>query len=220
VLEAAMSLADARGLEAVSMREVARRLGVEAMSLYKHVANKDDILDGLVDRVMAEMEIPAQGAGWRAGLRARALSARRVLLRHRWAAMLIESRVSPGPARLRHHNAVIQVLREAGFSIELAYSAFLTLDSYIYGFVLQEVWSPMQVEARPELIENLRPAIAPSEYPYIVEMMTFVMNRSSESTRGSASIAASYATDFEFGLDLVLDGLERAFGARKAPRAR
>jgi hypothetical protein len=110
---------------------------------------------------------------------------------------------------------VIQVLREAGFSIELAYSAFLTLDSYIYGFVLQEVWSPLQVEDRPELIENLRPAIAPSEYPYIVEMMTFLMSRSRESARGSGSIAASYATDFEFGLDLVLDGLERAFGARR-----
>ncbi|HEY0714541.1 MAG TPA: TetR family transcriptional regulator, partial [Polyangia bacterium] len=110
LLEAAMSLADSRGLEAVSMREVAKRLGVEAMSLYKHVANKDDILDGLVDRVIAEMEMPAQGADWRAGLRARALSARQVLLRHPWAGMLIESRSSPGPARLRHHNGVIRLL--------------------------------------------------------------------------------------------------------------
>ncbi|HEY0711689.1 MAG TPA: TetR/AcrR family transcriptional regulator, partial [Polyangia bacterium] len=94
------------------------------------------------------------------------------------------------------------------------YSAFLTLDSYIYGFVLHEVWSPLPVEDRPELLEAVRPAIAPQEYPYIVEMMNFVMSRSSGSKRGERGIAASYATDFEFGLDLVLDGLERAFGAR------
>ncbi|MBZ4418128.1 TetR/AcrR family transcriptional regulator C-terminal domain-containing protein [Myxococcus sp. RHSTA-1-4] len=210
VLLTALSIADARGLDAVTMREVAQRLGVEAMSLYKHVANKDEILDGLIELVMSEMVVPSPESGWKAGLRAKARSMREVLLRHRWAAVLIESRVSPGPARLRLHNAGLRVLREGGFSVEQAYSAYLMLDSYIYGFVLQEVCWPFEPEERPDVAESLRPAIPPDEYPYLVEAMNFVMTRSLEQARRGVNSAASYAAEFEFGLDVILDGLERA----------
>jgi AcrR family transcriptional regulator len=203
LLRAAMSLADAQGIEAVSMRRVAETLEVEAMSLYRHVANKDEILDGLVELVISEIEIPDLTNGWRAVARGRAMSMREVLLRHRWAAMLMESRVSPGPARLRMHNAQLKMLRDARFPIALAYNAFLTLDSYIYGFVLQEVWWPFTAEDRPEVIESLRPEIPVNEYPYIVEMMHFVMGRT------SANAAHGYEADFAFGLDLILDGFER-----------
>ncbi len=203
LLRAAMSLADEHGIEAVSMRRVAETLGVEAMSLYRHVANKDEILDGLVELVISEIEMPDPAGGWRAVARGRAFSMREVLLRHRWAAMLIESRVSPGPARLRLHNALLKVLRDAGFSVALTYSAYLTLDSYIYGFVLQEVWWPFTAEDRPAVVESLRPEISPDEYPSIVEMMNFVMGRT------SANIEHSYDADFAFGLDLILDGLHR-----------
>lgn len=197
-----MAVADDEGLDAVTMRAVATRLGVEAMSLYRHVANKDDILDGLVELVVEKMEVPTLEQGWRAGLRARATSARTVLLAHRWGAMLIEGRLSPGPRRLRLYEATLDVLRRSGFSAELAYSAQLTLDSYLYGYVLQEVTWPWEPEERPELIESLRDAIPRDLFPRLAETMDLVADRGAN--------PASYARDFEFGLDLVLDGLERA----------
>jgi AcrR family transcriptional regulator len=213
VLAAAMTLADAGGIDALSMRKLAQQLGVEAMSLYKHVANKDDLLDGLVDQIFAQMTPPSPHDDWRVGLRARADSVRQALLRHRWAAPLIESRVSPGPARLRHHDRVLGALRGAGFSVALAYSAFLTIDSYIYGFVLQEVWWPFSHDERPEVIDALRPAISPTEYPHLVEVMNLVMAQTSPPDRDLTAVASSYDADFSFGLDLILDGLARALGA-------
>lgn len=220
VLAAAMALADASGLEAVTLRAVAARLGVEAMSLYKHVANKDDILDSLVELVVAEMPVPAPDAGWRAALRARALSAREILRRHRWAAMLLETRLAPGPARLRLYDGVLGALRRDGFSVELAYNAFLTLDSYIYGFTLQEAWMPFEPEQRSEVVERMRPAISSAEYPHLVEVMEMMMARSSGSAKRGGSSAAAYAADFEVGLDVILDGLERARGAAAPTRSR
>ena len=212
VLRAAMALADAEGLDALTMRRVGEQVGVEAMSLYKHVASKDDILDGILELVVLEMAFPS-GAGWRAALRARAASAREVLLRHRWAALLLESRITPSPARLRLNENVLRVLRTSGFSTELAYSAFLTLDSYIYGFTLQEVSWPFEPEERSDVVETLSPHISPADYPHLTEVMAFILERGSRhSRRGKRgdSSRTGYAADFDFGLELVLDGLARA----------
>jgi AcrR family transcriptional regulator len=177
VLDAALMLADARGLEAVSMRELARALGVEAMSLYKHVSSKDALLDGLAERVLAEMWVPEPTLDWRPALRGRAISSRSVLLRHPWAALLIESRVHPGPARLRLHDATLGALRRAGFPVELAYRAYLTLDSYVIGFVQQELSWPFEPDERPEMLEALAPRVSPRTHPHLVEVMHFVGER-------------------------------------------
>ena len=144
VLRAAIALCDEGGIESLSMRKLGQQLGVEAMSLYNHVANKDDILDGIVDVVVNEIDVPPIGDDWKAALRQRANSARAVLSRHPWATGLIESRTNPGPATLRYYDSVIGSLREAGFSIEMAAHAFSALDSYIYGFALQEVSLPFE----------------------------------------------------------------------------
>jgi AcrR family transcriptional regulator len=208
ILDVALALADTRGLEAVSMREVARTLGVEAMSLYHHVDGKDGLLDGLVDRVFAEIAVPDATLPWREAIVGRAMSARSVLVRHPWAAALVESRLVPSPHRLRLHDATLGVMRRAGFPIELAYAAYMTLDSYIYGFVLQEVAWPFTEAERPAVIDALAPAIPAAEYPYLHEVMGFVHARGRQDTdqRGDAR---DFDADFAFGLGLVLDGLER-----------
>jgi AcrR family transcriptional regulator len=142
VLQAAVTLADESGIGALSMRKLGQVLGVEAMSLYNHVAGKGDLLDGMIDVVFGEIGLPPAVGGWKSAMRARALSARAVLGRHRWAIGLMESRKTPGPATLRHHDAVLGCLRGAGFSIELTAHAYSLLDSYIYGFALQEASLP------------------------------------------------------------------------------
>src|ERR1700757_3332366 len=142
VLLAALALADAGGIEALSMRKLGEAVGVEAMSLYNHVPSKADLLDGLVDLVFSEIELPSDAVGWRTAMRERAIAIRAALSRHRWAIGLMESRTSPGPATLRHHDAVLGCLRSAGFPIALAAHAYAVLDSYIYGFALQEASLP------------------------------------------------------------------------------
>ena len=154
-LQAAVALADADGIEALSMRKLANALEVEAMSLYHHVANKDDILDGMVNLVFSEIELPATDRDWQSAMRSRALSVRGTLSRHPWALGIMESRTSPGPATLNHHNAVIGCFRQAGFSIQLAAHAFSLMDSYIYGFVLQEVNLPFDDSTSPQELETL-----------------------------------------------------------------
>ena len=142
VLRAAATFADERGIASLSMRKLGRVLGVEAMSLDNHVASKRDLFDGMIDLVFSEIGLPSGEAGWKTAMRQRAVSARQVLSRHRWAIGLMESRSSPGPATLRHHDAVIGSLREAGFPVALAAHAFCVLDTYIYGFALQEASLP------------------------------------------------------------------------------
>src|SRR5687767_12016392 len=142
VLRAAVAFADEHGIASVSMRKLGEALGVEAMSLYNHVANKDQLLDGMVDIVFSEVGLPSGDVDWKTALRQRAVSARQVLSHHRWAIGLMESRTSPGPATLRHHDAVIGCLRGAGFSVAMAAHAFSLLDSYVYGFALQEATLP------------------------------------------------------------------------------
>ena len=201
MLRAAVELADAGGFDSLTMRKLAKELGVEAMSLYNHVANKEDILDGIVDIVFGEIEIPSPGdADWRTAMRRRAISAREALSRHRWAVDLMESRMNPGPANLRHHNAVMGCLREAGFSFRDAVHAYSLLDAYLYGFALQERSLPFDTaEEHAEVVETKQAQVPDmTQYPYLVEVAMEV---------GQAGY--DFATEFEFGLDLVLDGLER-----------
>ncbi len=147
VLRAAVAVADAGGIESLTMRKLGVELGVEAMSLYNHVANKVDLLDGMIDCVFEEIELPTDGTDWRSAMRRRAISAREVLSRHPWATGLMESRTTPGPTTLRHHDTVIGVLRAAGFSIEMVAHAYSLLDSYIYGFALQTPNLPFDTTA-------------------------------------------------------------------------
>ncbi len=205
VLRAAVALADEGGIESLSMRKLARAVGVEAMSLYNHVANKDEILDGIVDLIVGEIDMPTDGVDWKTAMRQRAISAHEVLLRHPWASVLIESRTTPSPVRLRYCDTAIGTLREGGFPTALAFHAFLTMDSYIYGFILQELSWPFDMEEMPAVVATLSPQIPADEFPHIAEMMGFIME-SGAASAGGDSVSAS---EFEFGLDLILDGLER-----------
>ncbi len=200
VLLAAIDLADQGGVEALSMRKLGQELGVEAMSLYNHVTNKDDILDGMIDLIFGEVGLPPRGAGWKAAMRQRAISAREVLARHPWAIGLMESRSTPGPATLRHHDAVIGCLREAGFSIALAAHAYSVLDSYIYGFALQQANLPFKTSEKViEVAESISRQFPADAYPHLTELTIEHILRP----------GYDYADEFEFGLVLILDGLER-----------
>ncbi len=200
VLRAGLELADRDGIESLSMRRLGRELGVEAMSLYNHVANKDDLLDGLADLAVSEIEVPEIGDDWRAALRGRAVSAREMLSRHPWAGGLISSRPNPSPVRSGYQEAVIACLREAGLSVEAATYAFFTLDSYIYGFGLEErslpSGTPEELAAIAQVTLGALPAGA---YPHLQEVIVEVVLK-----RGF-----DYADVFDFGLDLILDGLDR-----------
>ena len=198
VLRAAILLADEGGLESVSMRKLGQVLRVEAMSLYKHVANKDDILDGIADLVTSEFEVPSIDADWKTAIRRSAISAHHVLLRHPWASGVIESRVSAGPARLRFLDAVIGALSAAGFTMPVAIRAVMALDSHTYGFVLQEAAWPFDAENAPEVAAAFEQSLPPGEYPNLVAMAEMV-----------ATAPDGVPVDFEFGLDLILDGLGR-----------
>jgi AcrR family transcriptional regulator len=201
VLHAAVALADAAGADALTMRRLGQELGVEAMSLYNHVANKDDLLDGMVDLVFGEIELPAGDDDWRSAMRARAVSARQVMARHPWATVLMESRSSPGPATLRHHDAVIGALRAGGFSVALAAHAFSLLDSYTYGFALQESSLPFDTgEETADLAEAILAQMPADQYPHLTEL----------TVEHVLQPGYDYGDEFAFGLDLILDGLERA----------
>ena len=200
VLLAAIALADKGGVAALSMRKLGQALGVEAMSLYNHVANKDDLLDGMVDLVFGEIGLPQTGADWKTAMRQRAFSARDALARHPWAIGLMESRRRPGPATLRHHDAVIGCLREAGFSIAMAAHAYSALDSYIYGFALQQASLPFKKsEQVVEVAESILSQFPTDAYPHLAEF----------TIQHVLQPGYDYADEFEFGLDLILGGLER-----------
>jgi AcrR family transcriptional regulator len=200
VLRTALGLADRDGIESVSMRKLGRELGVEAMSLYNHVANKEDLLDGLADIVVGEIEVPSIGEDWKDAMRRRAISAREMLARHPWAGGLMESRTNPSPARSRYPEAVVGSLRQAGFSVPMAVHAFFTLDSYIYGFAVQEQNLPSGTpEELAGVAQFILGALPADEYPYLNEVIVDHVLK----------IGFDYADEFEFGLDLILDGLER-----------
>ena len=203
VIDAALALADAEGVDALSMRRLGKALGVEAMALYNHVRNKDEILDALVDRVFAEVEVTQIEGDWRHEMRKRALGMREALLRHRWATGLLESRTNPGPANLSHHNAVIGCLRHAGFDPAMSVHAYSALDSYIYGFALQQHTLPFETpEQQRALTEHMLSMLPGDEYPHLREVGTDLI----------LVQGFDHGAEFEFGLDLILDGLERALG--------
>ncbi len=197
VLQAALDLADAAGLEALSMRRLAQTLGVQAMSLYHHVANKEDILDAIADRVVSEIELPSPSEDWQQAMRRRAHSAHAVLLRHPWAALALLSRVNVGPAMLRYVEATLSCLYAAGFPLILADHAWNALDSHIYGFTLQELNFPLEAADYATAAANYEPLIPAAQYPTLNQLTQLV-------------IAGDYdgLHDFEFGLNLLLDSLE------------
>ena len=199
VLRAALALADTGGIDSLSMRKLGEELGVEAMSLYNHVANKDDILDGIVDLVFSEIALPAGRGEWKRAMRRRAISAHEALLRHPWAPSLMQSRTRPGPATLRHHDSVLGNLRNAGFTLVMAAHAVSVIDGYVYGFALQEINLPLQ--SRDQVAEVGRDVLRQmaGAYPHLAEMIT----------KHAMKPGYDYSKEFEFGLDLILDGLER-----------
>jgi AcrR family transcriptional regulator len=200
VLAAALQLADAGGLEALSMRKLGQALGVEAMAVYYYFANKEQVLDGIVDLVFGEIELPVAGADWKAAMRRRAISVRDALLRHRWAIGLMESRTNPGPANLRHHDAVIGCLRTAGFDMAAIATAYSLLDAYIYGFALTKMNLPFEDTSDiVELSESMLAPFAPGEYQNLADFIT----------AHAMQPGYDFADEFEVGLDVILDGLDR-----------
>ncbi|MEB3213232.1 MAG: TetR/AcrR family transcriptional regulator [Leptolyngbyaceae bacterium] len=198
ILQVALRLADEGGLEALSMRKVAQALGVKAMSLYNHVASKDDIIDGIVDIVVSDIELPRFDLDWKTAMRQRALSAHEVLLKHPWAAMAIMSRINVGPAMLRYVDRTIGCLREAGFSWRMADYAWNAIDSHIYGFTLQELNYPVEASKYSETAESFISYIPPDQYPYMHQLSLYIIDGSYDGVY-----------NFEFGLDFVLDGLDQ-----------
>lgn len=204
----AIRLADSGGVDGLSMRRLADVLGAGAMSLYHYVANKDDLLDAMIDAVFDDIASPSEVVDWRSAIRARAVSARDVLARHPWAVPLMDSRTSPGPANLRHHEAALACLRKAGFSVLMATHANWLLDSYVYGFVLQEAALAFDADGMTETIEGVYlPQLPSDEFPYLNEA-------------AHALVASNYdpADEFIFGLDLILDALEPLRSSEPAVR--
>jgi AcrR family transcriptional regulator len=209
VVRAAVALADAGGIESVTMRRLAEELGVVPMALYKHVANKDELLDGMIDVVYSEIEFPSRGTHWKTAMRQRARSMREALLRHSWAIGLMDFRTTPGPANLQHHNAVLERLRGAGFSIRMALHAYSAMNSYIYGSLLQQQSLPFETpEEFAQVAEAALPPQLENEYPYLAEVISDIGKRGFDSGK-----------EFEFGLTLVLDAIQR-FVSRRRPARR
>jgi AcrR family transcriptional regulator len=219
VLRTAVEYADRHGLEALSMRKLADELGAGAMSLYHYVPNKTDLIDGMVDLVFAEIELPALDVDWRTAMRRRAVSTREALNRHRWAVGLMESNPLPGPQSFRVHDAVLGCLREAGFSIELTIQAYSVLDAYIYGFALQEKTIPFdnaagaaavateQVREFAAVAEEQQSAALVDEFPYLAEVVAGHVTK----------VGHDFAESFDYGLDLILDALEKRRVAASPP---
>jgi AcrR family transcriptional regulator len=210
VLLGAVAVADAGGIASLTIRSLAAELGVKPMSVYYHVANKDEILDAIVDLVFSEIELPALDGDWQVEMRRRAGSAREALRRHPWAIGLMASRIRPGPATLKHHDAVIGSLRGAGFSVEMTAHAYALIDAYVYGFALSEASLPIRgPETVSEVAEQMMARYSADEYPHLVEFaVEHIMKPGYD-----------FGAEFDFGLRLVLDGLARSLTqARSAGR--
>lgn len=201
ILGAALDLADRDGFEACTMRKLGAQLGVEAMSLYRYVANKEDLLSGLVDLVFAEVEVDEPGTTeWRVAMRQRAHSHRAAMRRHPWAVGFMEGRMQPGPESLRVHDATLGILRAADFPFRAAVNANSVLDAYVYGFAFQERGLPAQADGDTAEVmrEQARQVPEMSDFPYLLEAM-----------REFAEAGFDYDAEFAFGLELILDGIEQ-----------
>lgn len=198
VLRAAIEVADRGGIASLTMRSLAEALGAKPMSVYHYVATKDEILDGIVDLVFTDIDLPSVGGEWRAEIHRRAVSAREVLRKHPWAIGLLETRTTPGPATLRHHDAVLGTLLHGGFSLAMTAHAYALIDSYTYGFALQEAALPFQdPESGAEVAGPIMDQIAAGEYPHLTEM----------SAKYYLRPGYDFGDEFELGLGLILDGL-------------
>jgi AcrR family transcriptional regulator len=199
VLRGALQLADAHGLGALTMRGVGEALSVEGMALYKHVANKADLLAGIVDLVLGEVDLPTRGGDWKAEIRRTAMSTFEVLLRHPWACqLLVSGSDGTGPPRWHQMNAVLGTLREGGFSIEMTHHAFHVLDVYVQGFALGTVSFPLDKKDMAAMAKAFLREFPAADHPYMVEHINYHIDTG---VLGEG--------DFEFGLDLLLDSLER-----------
>ncbi len=200
LIKGAVTLADTKGIASLTMRNLAQELGVKPMALYHHVAGKEEVIDGMVDTVFREIDLPPQNHAWMEAIRQRNRSARTVLLRHPWAVNLMEARSAPGPATLSHHDAVIGCFRKAGFSIEMSAHAYSLVDSYLYGFVLTEVNLPFDsAETTHEVTEAIMEQFPTDDYPHLTEL----------AVEHVLQPGYNYGDEFDFGLELILEGLER-----------
>jgi AcrR family transcriptional regulator len=199
IVQAAVTLAKADGFDSFSMRKLAQELDAAPMSLYRHFANREELLDGMIDVVFSEIYSPAIGGAWKTELRKRGMSVREGLLRHQWAVGLMETRMSPGPASAEHHNATLGCLREAGFPFRDAVHAYTLLDAYTYGFALQEKTIPFETPEQSAEMAKATVGERGPEYPYLAEVVV----------EFATSGGYDYTEEFEFGLDFILDGLER-----------
>ncbi|MGJ6964865.1 TetR/AcrR family transcriptional regulator [Streptosporangium sp. G11] len=201
VLHGAVAVADTGGIGSLTIRSLAQELRVKPMSVYHYVAGKDDILDGIVDLVFGEIEPPLAGGDWRSEMRRSATSARRALRRHPWAIALLQSRTNPGPATLRHHDAMIGTLRGAGFSVEMTAHAYALIDSYVYGFALSEASLPINgPDTVAEVAESMNRQVSPGEYPHLAEF----------TVEHILKPGYDFGDEFEFGLTVILDALARS----------
>jgi AcrR family transcriptional regulator len=209
-VDVAIAVADERGLDALTMRSLAAELGVGPMAPYRHVANKDDLVGAMVDRVFEEIGVPPLGAPWRVAMHERATAVRDTLVRHRWAIGLMDSRPNPGPATLRHHDAVIGCLRAAGFDIGEAAHAYSLLDSYIFGFATTQMSLPFASPTEAaEVAGAMFPPSAAAMYPHLVVMVSEQVLQP----------GYDYRSEFDYGLGVILDGLDRVREAEPDARA-
>ncbi len=201
VLRTAVAHADEAGLDGFTMRRLAQVLDVTPMALYRHVASKDDLVDGMIDLVFAEVELPAADVAWKEWMRQRAIAVRHAMVRHPWAIGLMGSRRWPGPATLRHHDAVLRTLLGSGFGLPMAAHAYSLVDAYVYGFATNEASLPsdpgMETAELAALMAEQYPA---EEYPHLARFTLQHVLRP----------GYDYGDEFEYGLDLILDGLEKA----------
>ena len=198
VLDGAVELADLIGIDAFTIRKLAAALDVRPMTIYHHVANKDSILDGMVDRIFAEIDLPPTDLHWKAAIRHRTMSARQVLADHRWAAPLMESRTTPGSATLTHHDAVIGCFRQGGLTVQMTAHAYALIESFLYGFAMQEANLPATGgDEMADLAESIIDPLPVGEYPHLMEF----------TAQHVMQPGYDFGTEFEFGLDLILDGL-------------
>ncbi|CAA6826673.1 MAG: probable transcriptional regulator, TetR family [uncultured Thiotrichaceae bacterium] len=202
ILNTALQLADANGIEKLSMRKLALALDVEAMSLYNHLSNKEELIDGMLEGVVSEFDVPIFEGDWKSAMRSRAISAHEVLIKHPWAALLMLSRVNVGSAMMTWANASYGCLHDAGFDYPLIDHAINAMDNHIYGFTLQIINAPVSSDEYANAAGHYLPLIPADEYPHINAMATLIMQGEH-----------SGVNDFEFGLDLILDGLERVLAA-------
>jgi AcrR family transcriptional regulator len=206
VIDGAVALADEVGMDRFTIRRLADAIGVKPMTIYHHVPNKEAIVDGMVDRVFNEIDLPPADLDWRPAILIRCRSMRRVLARHPWASPLMETRTSPGMATLRHHDAVLGCFRRAGFSLELTAHAYALVDAFLYGFALQEATLPATGgEEMTELAQSMAERMPAETFPHLTELtVDHVMQPGYD-----------FANEFDFGLDLVLDGLTAAVEAER-----